>query len=336
MFDLRELDTRVAAAPMAGGPSTPDLVVAAAQAGGIGQLAAGYRTPEQLSTDIEAVRRQTDLFGVNLFVPEQRPIDPVALARYRRVLAAYAQEHGLVLPELEELRDDDDHYEEKLEIVCAHRVPVVSFTFGCPAAGTIDRLHAAGATVGVTVTTADDAISAADAGADWVCVQGPEAGGHRAVFDRYLTPPTQPLGELVRDVHHAIGLPIVASGGIATPQQAASIRGLGAVAVQVGTVLLRTTEAGTKQAHADALADLTRSETVVTRAFSGRPARGLRNAFIDRFDDLAVAEYPGVNTLTAGIQRVLSADPDVINLWAGTGFRTAQIEPVGDVIRRLG
>ncbi|KXP13822.1 NAD(P)H-dependent flavin oxidoreductase [Tsukamurella pseudospumae] len=336
MFDFRDLHTRVVAAPMAGGPSTPSLVVAAERAGGIGQLAAGYRTPEQLSADIQAVRREADLFGVNLFVPEERPIDGAALSDYRRALIPYAEQHGVELPELDDIGADDDYYNEKLALVCAHEVPVVSFTFGCPTPRTIDRLHKAGASVGVTVTTADDALTAADAGADWICVQGPEAGGHRATYTRDIAPPIQPLHDLIRDVRQTVSLPLVASGGIATAEQADAARGLGPVAVQVGTVLLRTTEAGTKPAHAAALADPTRTETVVTRAFSGRAARGLRNTFIDQFNERAVPEYPAVNTLTTGFRRTLSGNPDAINLWAGTGYQHAQVESAVDAVKRLG
>ncbi|WP_439028823.1 nitronate monooxygenase [Gordonia terrae] len=337
MFDLRELSRRVVAAPMAGGPTTPDLVVAAGAAGGMGQLAAGYLTPEKLRADIAAVRAAgTEVFGVNIFVPESEPIDRDAVARYRAELVPYARGLGVTLPEVDDLGEDDDHFDAKIRLMCDERIPLVSFAFGCPPPDVFDELHRHGCSVGVTVTTAADAETAREAGADWLVVQGPDAGGHRSVFDRRTTPPTLRLDELIGEVGDRVALPMVAAGGISTADRADEVRALGPVAVQVGTVLLRTTEAGTKPAHAAALADPMRTDTVVTWAFSGRPARALRNLFTDRFSDAAVAEYPAVNTLTGGIRRAASSDPDGINLWAGSGFRDAVAESARETITRLG
>ncbi|MBD0862535.1 nitronate monooxygenase [Gordonia sp. zg691] len=337
MFDLRDLPRRVLAAPMAGGPTTPELVIAVGEAGGVGQLAAGYLTPQKLAADLAAVRAGgTETFGVNIFVPETEPVNRDNVARYRSELMDYAASLGVELPPLDELGDDDDHFDSKVRLVCEERIPLVSFAFGCPSKATVDELHRYGCSVGITVTTADDAAIAQHAGADWLCVQGPGAGGHRSVFDRRIDPPTQPLDDLIRAVQDRVRLPVVAAGGIATAERAQEIRALGPVAVQVGTTLLRTTEAGTKPAHCAALADPSRTETVVTRAFSGRPARALRNRFTDRFSDAAVAEYPAVNTLTGGLRRAASTDPDAINLWAGTGFREAVVESAAATVERLG
>lgn len=336
MFDFSELRKRVVAAPMAGGPTVPALVTAAAAAGGVGFLAAGYKTPDALAREIDAVRAGTDVFGVNIFFPERRTTDREALARFRDRLAEFSNGLGALTPDIDGIGDDSDYFDAKVALMIDRRVPLVSFTFGCPSADVVDELHRAGCSVGVTVTSADDARTAAAAGADWLCVQGPEAGGHRSTFDRDLTPPTQPLDELLRDVRAAVDVPLVASGGIATKQRADEVRALGAVAVQVGTALLRTDEAATKPAHADALADSARTETVVTRAYSGRPARGLRNRFIDALDGDSAPEYPAVNTLTGPLRKANSADPDIINLWAGTAFREARVESAVQTIERLG
>ncbi|WP_168706802.1 NAD(P)H-dependent flavin oxidoreductase [Gordonia paraffinivorans] len=337
MFDPRDLDVPVVAAPMAGGPTTPALVSAASGAGGLGQLAAGYLTPEKLASDVAAVRAAgTELFGVNIFVPETDPVDRAAVARYRERLLGYAAALDVDLPAVDELGDDDDHFDAKIALMCDERIPVVSFAFGCPPAPAVAELHRHGCSVGVTVTGVDDAVLAAEAGADWLCVQGPDAGGHRSVFDRRAIPPSQPLDDLLRAVRARLDLPLVAAGGISTRDRADHVRASGATAVQVGTVLLRTHEAGTKPAHADALADPARTETVVTLAFSGRPARALRNRFTDEFGEAAVAEYPAVNKLTGGLRRATADDPDRINLWAGTGYRDAVAEPAADTIGRLG
>ncbi|GAB83999.1 nitronate monooxygenase [Gordonia rubripertincta] len=337
MADLRDLAVPVVGAPMAGGPTTPELVVAVGHAGGLGQLAAGYLSPERVAVDIAAVRAGgVDTFGVNIFVPESEPVDRDAVARYRDRLLDYAASLDVQLPALDELGDDDDHFDAKIALMCDERIPVVSFAFGCPPAAAVAELRRHGCSVGVTITTADDAVGAADVGADWLCVQGPDAGGHRSVFDRRTEPPTEPLDDLLEAVRARVALPLVAAGGVATPDRADQLRSSGAAAVQVGTLLLRTLEAGTKPAHADALADPARTGTVVTRAFSGRPARALRNRFTDEFSAAAVAEYPAVNKLTGGIRRAAATDPDVINLWAGTGFREAVVESATETIRRLG
>lgn len=340
MFSFSDLSTPVVAAPMAGGPSTPELVVAAARAGGLGQLAAGYLPPDRVAADIDAVRAAgVDTFGVNIFVPETRPPDTAAVAAYRDSLLPYADELGVSLPEQPAVGGVvrvDDHFAEKVALVARARVPVVSFTFGCPPAEEIAQLSAAGTLVGVTVTGLAEARTAVEAGAAWLCVQGPEAGGHRSIFDRTAPPPRRPLAELLGEIRSALDTPLVAAGGIATAAQAGRFRNLGAAAVQVGTVLLRTAEAGTKPAHAAALADPRFTETAVTLAFSGRPARGLRNAFIDRFDAAAPAEYPAVNSLTGPLRSARPDDPDTLSLWAGAGFRAAAHEPAADTIRRLG
>lgn len=321
---------------MAGGPSTPELVLAAERAGGIGQLAAGYLTADRLAADVAAVRELGgEAFGVNLFFPEAElaPVDVVA--GYREALLPVAEELGVELPAAERLREDDDAFAAKLDVVTDLQVPLVTLTFGCPDRATVERLHAAGCAVGVTVTTPEDAARAAEVGADLVCAQGPEAGGHRSTFAASTPPPTVARDELLVHVVASLDVPVVVAGGIFDAPTTRRLLDLGASAVQVGTLLLRTPEAGTKPAHAGALADPRFAETVITRAFSGRPARGLRNAFIDRFDTLAPSAYPQVNSLTAPLRRATPDDPDGLSLWAGTGYREARAEPAVDAMQCL-
>lgn len=335
MFD--HLDSRVVAAPMAGGPSTPALVAAARSAGGLGFLAAGYLSPDRLAADVAEVRRLgVEEFGVNVFVPETRPIDRAAVARYAQSLTAYAGSLCTALPDPTGLGEDNDHFPAKIALLESAQVPFVSFTFGCPPAEAVRRLQTAGSRVGVTVTTVVDARRALEAGADWLCVQGPEAGGHRSTFDRDVEPPTQPLEELLAEVRGITEVPLLAAGGIAGPADATRLRDLGAAAVQLGTLLLRTREAGTREAHADALGDGLHTETIVTRCFSGRAARALRNTFTDCFDASAVPEYPAVNALTSGIRKASAYDAEGLNLWAGTGFAEARVESAAETIARLG
>ncbi|MFI6172189.1 NAD(P)H-dependent flavin oxidoreductase [Nocardia sp. NPDC051052] len=335
MFDFRSLTVPVVGAPMAGGPSTPELVAAVGAAGGFGFLATGYAAAAKVGRDIAELRQRTDApFGLNVFVPESISVDVSSLDAYRALLAERAARFGAHLPH--EIPYSDDDFDAKIALAIDESVPVVSFTFGAPTVEVIARLHRHDICVVSTVTTVAEARLAAAAGVDALCVQGPEAGGHRGTFHIADTPGELSLDQLLEQVRAVTELPLIASGGIATADRAVPLLALGADAVQVGTLLLRTPEAGTKPAHKDALADPRFTETVLTRAFSGRPARALRNSFVDEFSAAAPAAYPYVNTLTAALRKAAAADPDTLNLWAGTGYRHAGTEPAAVVIARLG
>lgn len=322
-------------APMAGGPSTVALAAAVCRAGGMGFLAAGYKTPEEVAEQVDQLRARTSApFGVNLFVPQPVP-DPEAVAAYRDELADDATRYGVRLPAVRP--DDEDDFSDKVALLVTNPVPVVSCTFGVPQATLVRALHQVGSAVLVTVTSAAEARIAAEAGADGLCVQGPEAGGHRGVFDQAADPGHTPLPELLAAVGRETSLPLIAAGGIATGADiAAALRG-GARAVQLGTAYLRTPESGANATYKAALADSRFDETIVTRAFSGRPARGLRNRFIDAHDATAPAGYPLVNQLTKPLRAAATRqhDPDGISLWAGTRHRHTTDEPAGELTVRL-
>lgn len=327
------------AAPMAGGVSTPALVAAAVDAGGFGYLAAGYLSRESLGERIAETRALTSSpFGVNLFVPE--PVDPTpALEDYRAELATEAQRLDVTLPTAD--WTDTDHWADKLDLLVADPVSVVSFTFGLPAEDEVAALHRAGSSLVATVTTVEEARSALDLGMDALCVQGSEAGGHRATHTMVAQPTNAGLDELVAEICGFASVPVFATGGVATPERVAELLGLGAAAVQVGTALLRTPEAGTSRPYRDALArhaaESDRRDTVLTRAFSGRVARGLRNRFVDAHDASAPPIYPQVNQLTGPLRKAAAAagDAESLSLWAGTGYPLATDEPAKEVIRRL-
>ena len=323
----------VVQAPLAGGPSTPELTAAVARAGGFGFLAAGYRSPEQLTGLIAATReRGAERFGVNLFIPSA-PADPATVQRYGRHIQPASERLGVAPGEPVW---DDDAFGDKLDIVASERVGTVSFTFGCPDSAVVDRLHRAGCRVAVTVTSGREARVAEGVGADLVVAQGTEAGGHQGSF-LDLTPNLTPLSVLVDEVRAASTLPVVASGGIMTGSRAAEVLGQGAVAVQLGTAFLCAAEAGTSAVHRTALLEQTYAHTIVTRAFSGRFARGLANDFALRYGDSAPEAYPEVHHLTAPLRAAATAagDPSIPNLWAGSGWRDVGPEPAGAVVRRI-
>jgi nitronate monooxygenase len=326
----------VIAAPMAGGVSTPELVAAVSSAGGLGFLAAGYLDEKALSSQIARTRELTEEpFGVNLFVPGPRR--EVDLDEYRTRVSAEASRYGV---EPGAPYWDDDLYQAKVELVLAERVPVVSFTFGTPSSSTVDRLHQVGAEVVVTVTTPEEAHRAAASGVDALCVQGAEAGGHRAVFeDDGRTPGGGPLYGLLaalRLIGSEVDLPLIATGGLVRGGDVAAALAAGAVAAQLGTAFLVCDEAGTQQAQRAEIAAGER-ETALTRAFSGRPARGLANRFLLEHSADAPAAYPQVHNLTKPIRGASgkAGDPEAMSLWVGQTYSLTTPMPAGDLVRRL-
>lgn len=326
----------IVAAPMAGGPSTPELVTAAARAGGIGFLAAGYKSPEQLAEQIDQVSAVTDRFGVNLFAPTPVRIDAEAYADYRRRLEPWALHYGVSLPESPV--EDDDRWEEKLAVLEEHPVPAVSVTFGLPSSTDIRRLQRTGAAVLQTVTTVTEAEHADIAGADALIVQSHEAGGHSGSWTPAAPPAPVELEEMLLHIRAATDLPLWAAGGISTPDRVREVRAAGAEAAVVGTVLLRTGESGANPVHQEALAAADREATIITSAFSGRPARALENEFATALTGAAPLGFPALHHLTAPLRRAATAagDAEALNLWAGTGWRDAVTEPAEALLRRLG
>ena len=332
-FSLDSLVEPIVQAPLAGGASTPALAAAVSEAGGLGFLATGYKTPDAVRADVAELRAGTARpFGMNLFVPSGIAADPDVVERYADGLRAEAERYGA---ELGAPRHDDDAWDEKLAIATEAGAAVVSFAFGCPASAVIGRLQAAGAAVWVTVTTEDEAVTAAEAGADALVVQGVEAGGHRGSFDD-ATPGEVGLLALLQLVRGAVQVPLVAAGGIATGAGIAAVLAAGASAAQLGTAMMLTPEAGTSAPHREAL----RSDagTALTRAFSGRTARGIVNRFLREHSAGAPAAYPEVHHLTAPVRAAArqQGDGEAINLWAGQAFPLSAEESAGELVHRLG
>jgi nitronate monooxygenase len=332
---LDALRRPLAVAPMAGGTSTSGLVIAAAGAGALGFLAAGYKTPAAMAAEIAAVRAGTaEPFGVNVFVPSAPSADAGAIAGYLGSLRASADAVGAPLGEA---TWDDDGFEEKVAALLADPPPVVSFTFGCPPPEMIAALRRAGAVVAVTVTSPGEAVAAADAGADALCVQGYEAAAHRGSFGGEGTAGRDyGLLSLIGEIAAVTGLPQIAAGGIMGPRQVDAVLAAGAVAAQCGTAFLRCPESGAHPVYKAALADPRYTTTALTRAFSGRWARGLVNQFILRHTD-APAAYPEINNATRPLRAAAAARGDAggMSLWAGQGYRLAAERPAAEIVERL-
>ncbi len=329
---LERLAVPIVLAPMAGGPSTPALAVAVARAGGLGFLAAGYLTAGRMRQDITATRTQIDDFGVNVFVGGGEPADPARVDAYAARLQVEAERAGV---ELGSPRFDDDAFDEKIDTLCQEPVAVVSFTFGIPPARSIEQLRSVGSEVWMTVTSPEEATLAVSAGADVLIVQGVEAGGHRGVFVDDDSQSTLTLLAALQLVRNEVGLPLVAAGSIMTGAAVAAVLVAGARAAQVGTAYLRSPEAGTSEAQRVATPSTT--PTVLTRAFSGRLARGISNRLHAEHGAEAPSAYPEIHHLTSPLRahgREVG-DPDLINLWAGQAHHLVEALPAGEITLRL-
>jgi nitronate monooxygenase len=325
------LEHPIVQAPLAGGPSTPELAAAVSNAGGLGFVAAGYLKPEALAEHIDRTRQLTDrAFAVNLFYLSESTVDEESVRAYVRSLNAEADSLGASLGEP---RFEDDFLEAKLELVIEKRIPIVSFTFGCPSEAVVKRLHEHDAAVWVTVTDVEEARAATEAGADALTAQGVEAGGHRGSFTDADGTGEMSLIPLLRLIGRETDLPLVAAGGIADGHGVAAALAAGARAAQIGTALMRTPEAGTAQAHRDALSEP--GATALTRAFTGRRARGIVNRFMREHEADAPHAYPHIHHVTSPLRRLARerGDAQSINLWAGEAHLLAQERPAAELVR---
>ena len=321
---LDDLQTPVVLPPLSGGPSTPELAAAVSNAGGFGFLASGYLSADDLADRLRATRALTSApFGVNLFVIVGEPSAPATYTSYVEALG----------PQAGEPRFDDDAFDAKLRLLVDDPVPVVSFTFGLPPTAAVEALRGVGSEIWMTVTTPGEAEQAAARGADVLVAQGGEAGGHRGSFDDSddAVIALLPLLQLVRA---RVELPVVAAGGIATAAGVKAARAAGATAAAAGTAFMLAPEAGTSPAHRDAIASST--PTALTRAFTGKLARGIRNRFMDDHPD-APRAYPEIHYATAPIRAAARAagDASMINLWAGQAHELAEARPAAEIVGAL-
>lgn len=329
-------------APMAGGPTTPALAAAVANAGGLGTLGAAYLAPDTLRREIAAVRALTDRpFGVNLFVPATPGTPGVTteqVARAQALLNPLRAELGL--PPSPEVPPLADSFADQIAVVIAERVPVLSFTFGIPAREHLDALRAAGALTIGTATTVAEGVALERARVDAIVGQGSEAGGHRGTFapdtasaERALVGTLALIPQLV----DAVRVPVIAAGGIGDGRGLLAALALGAAGAQMGTAFLACPESGAHPQHKAAVLSATDADTVITRAFSGRSARGIVNHFIEhmRPHEAEVAPFPVQNALTRDIRQAAArADRgEYLSLWAGQAARLATARPAAEVVR---
>jgi nitronate monooxygenase len=332
MRDVFELP--IIQAPMAGGPDSPALAAAVSVAGGLGSLGCAYAAPAEIEAVAAAVRaRTTRPFALNLFVRTDTPDEPGADARVAAVLRPMRAELGLAdaiaagpgLP----------RWEDQLDAVLRIAPRVFSFTFGAPSRDQLAALHARAIFVIGTATTVDEAGVLDELGVDAICAQGAEAGGHRGTFLGRFEDALVGTFALVPQIVQRTRRPVIAAGGIMDGRGIRAALTLGAKAVQLGTAFMTCPEAGTSAPHRAALTSA--RATVITRAFSGRPARGIRNRMTDAFEAVAPAPFPQQQQMTHELRRAATAHarPDLMQLWAGQGAPLLRAMPAAELVATL-
>ena len=321
-------------APMAGGPSTPALAAAVSEAGGLGSYGAAYLPLEKLREEIRAIRARTAKpFAVNLFADDGVAAAPAALRAAQAALAGIRDELGVA----EKPPAPTPSLAQAFAVLLEEKVPVFSFTFGIPPREILDLCRAAGIVTMGTATSVAEARALEQAGVDMICAQGAEAGGHRGVFDRDAEPPLIGTMALVPQVVDAVRAPVIAAGGIMDGRGFAAALALGAEAVSMGTAFLLCPEARTSAPYRAALREARDDSTVITRAFSGRAARGLANRFTREMSAAPLAPYAVQNSLTREIRAAAAkaGNPDFLSLWAGQAAPLARELPAAELVAQV-
>ncbi|MFD0824154.1 NAD(P)H-dependent flavin oxidoreductase [Neobacillus sp. M.A.Huq-85] len=328
-------------APMAGGPTTSKLVAAVSNAGGLGTIGAGYLTPSQIRKQIQEVKQLTEKnFGINLFVPSNYQQDEQKIKTTKELLQPIEQELKVdSTAKIPTFEQDLETFHEQVQVVVEEQVPVCSFTFGLPSQEIIDHLKKNSIIVIGTATTVQEAILNEKAGMDMVVLQGSEAGGHRGTFENNAEQGLIGLMSLIPQAADQINIPIIAAGGIMDARGAIAAKCLGALAVQMGTAFLVCEESGASQVHKETIIKASEDQVVLTKAFSGKMARGVNNRFIETIKEMEpkLPPYPIQNELTKGIRKASSTsrNPDFMSLWAGQSPRLAKASTVQELINKL-
>lgn len=319
-------------APMAG-ITTPEFVAACTEAGLLGSIGAGYLSASDTRSVIQQVKALTNgPFSVNLFVPDNTPFDQEQLRLAYLALQPIGEQLGMPFWKAP-LSEPDFH--GQIEVVIDEKPTACSFTFGIPDVESVERLHDAGVLLIGTATTLDEAMAVQQAGLDMVVIQGAEAGGHRGSF--HPGGPLISLDALLAEVREVIQIPIIVAGGIATNERMNELLKKGASAVQIGTVLLATEESGASSAYKQAVLNANSDSTVITDVFSGRPARGICNRFIEQMNESTIAPYPYQNDLTKRIRKeaAVQNNAEFLSLWAGSSVQHTQTGTVESTIAKF-
>src|SRR5918999_4748796 len=327
-------------APLAGGGDTPALVAAVCEAGGLGFIGAAYLTPEQIGEAAREVQTQTSRpFGINLFAPVPMADPPENPQPALERVAPFFAELDLEPPVVP--APAADPFNQQLIAALESGASVFSFTIGIMPKSAIEAIKRRGMFLIGTATTVEEAIVLENAGVDAIVTQGSEAGGHRATFGAEFDAGLVGTISLVPQVVDLVTVPVIASGGIMDGRGIAAALALGASAVQLGTAFLTCDEAGIPEAYKQAVLAAREHETRLTRAFSGRPARGIVNRFMTEVGGAGTSEtilpFPLQNALTRPLRNAAAKQgrAEFLSLWAGQGVRLAQRQAAAVLVEEL-
>jgi nitronate monooxygenase len=323
-------------AGMAGGITTPEMVAAVSNAGGLGTLGAGYLTPDDLRSAIHKVKEMTDRpFAVNLFVPQEIVFSEDDVRQMNQYLDSIRAEFGIERrPSIEKYAEA---FDDQIQVVLDERVPVFSFTFGIPSHDILVQLKHKGIIVIGTATTVKEAVELEAAGVDAIVVQGSEAGGHRGTFLSDVNHSLIGTMALVPQVVDQVSVPVIAAGGIMDGRGLIASLALGASAVQMGTAFLACPESGAHKLYKQRVLNSPDDATEITYAYSGKAARGIRTKFMDAMKEYRgnIPPYPVQNSLTRDIRQAAAKrnDPEYMSMWAGQGLRLATDRSAERIVR---
>ncbi len=330
------IPTPVLMAPMAGEAASAALVAAVSEAGGLGHLGAAYLSPARIRTVVAEIRERTRKpFGINLFCPQAWRADAALVEAYRQRLAPHAAALGLAVPEVPAACEED--FEAQLAVVRELQPAVVSFALGDPGPALVQALRDEGRIVLGTATQVSEALQLQDSGVHAVIAQGFEAGGHRGGFHGRREGALIGTMALVPQLVDALYVPVIAAGGIADARSMAAARALGATAAAVGTAFLLVEECPLSPAYREALMQARDADSTLTRAFSGREARGLANAFTRDMADAPLPDFPIPNALTRPLRQAAAAQgrADFMSLWAGQALPLVRPKPAAQLVHEL-
>lgn len=335
---LLTIDYPIIQAGMAGGVTTPELVAAVSNAGGLGTIGAGYMSEEDLKQAIRSTKQLTTKpFGVNVFVPEDVRVTESEIDAANELLQPFHRE--LQVAPTKKASHSSGTFQKQIDVIIAEEIPVCSFTFGIPSEAIIHRLKSHDIRLIGTATTGKEARLNEQAGMDMIVAQGSEAGGHRGTFDASFEQSSVGTMSLVPRVVDTVSLPVIAAGGIMDARGILAATVLGAEGVQMGTAFLTAQESGAKPPHKEAILNSDGDDTVITSAFSGKPARGIENAFIRylRLYEHNLPAYPVMNTLTKEMRKAAGNlnRPEFMSLWAGQSASLSQEISAGQLVKQM-
>ncbi|TQR16183.1 NAD(P)H-dependent flavin oxidoreductase [Psychrobacillus soli] len=342
LTNLLQIDYPIIQAPMAGGITTSALVAAVSNNGALGMIGAGYLSPTQLREQIREVKQLTaNTFGVNLFVPSKFEVNDEDIEKATNLLYKFRsplkiENENNTLPSMEKAVQA---YNEQIQVIIEEKVPICSFTFGVPSIEIISQLKQDGIILIGTATTVVEAMAIEKLGMDAVVVQGSEAGGHRGNFISNHEDSLIGLMSLVPQVVDHVSIPVIAAGGIMDGRGLLASISLGAKAVQMGTAFLTCVESGAHPVHKEAILHAKDEDTTLTRAFSGKWARGIQNKFTIEMQEheAEILMFPVQNSLTQTIRKASSSqnNKDFMSLWSGQSPTLAKNETVEALIQRV-